>query len=101
MGTPGEAGPPGQTPDATVPRQHVSTGPGVKLDVTGAAVSSAGIATVSFTVTDGFGVPLDYTGMYTDGPVAAKFVLSSLANGSDAGGPGEYTAYTQQSHTSV
>src|SRR5271165_4820834 len=57
--------------------------------------------TVSFTVTDGAGVPLDYTGVYTDGPVAAKFVLGWLASGSDAGAPGEYTAYTQQSHTSV
>jgi OmcA/MtrC family decaheme c-type cytochrome len=100
VGPQGEAGPPGQASDATTPRQHVTTGPGVQLNVTGATIAGQ-TATVSFTVTDGAGVPLDYTGVYTDGPVAAKFVLGWLANGSGAGAPGEYTAYTQQSHTSV
>lgn len=100
-GSPGEAGPPGSTPDASAPRQHVTTGPGLMLNVTGAAVDGTGTVTVDFTITDGSGVPLDYTGTYTDGPVVAKLVLSWLANPSDAGAPGEYTAYTQQPHTSV
>jgi len=100
VGQQGEAGPPGQTPDASAPRQHVTTGPGVQLNVTAAAVAGQTV-TVNFTVTDGAGVPLDTAGVYTDGPVAAKFVLSWLGSGSDAGAPGEYTTYTQQAHTSV
>jgi len=99
-GQPEEAGPPGPTPDATTLRQHVTTGPGIKLAVTGAAIDKTGVVTVNFTVTDGAGTPLDYTGTYTDGPVLAKFVLSWLGQG-DSGAPGEYTAYTQQKHTSV
>ena len=103
-GQQGEAGPPGKLPDATAPRQHVTTGPGVKLFISGAAVDKNGVVTVSFTVTDGAGTPLDYTGTYTDDPVSAKFVLSWLGgqvDGGAPGGPGEYTAYTQQKHTSV
>lgn len=96
----GEAGAPGATPDAAAPRQHVSTGPGIHLSVTGAAVDKSGVVTVDFTVTDGAGNPLDYTGTYTDGAVAASFVLSALAPG-DGGAPGEYTAYTRQPHASV
>jgi OmcA/MtrC family decaheme c-type cytochrome len=100
-GAPGEAGPPGQTPEASVPRKHVDTGPGIKLDVTGATVDKGGVVTVSFTVTDGAGVPLDYTGTYTDGPVNAKFVVGALGASTDGGAPGEYTAYTQQPHAGV
>jgi OmcA/MtrC family decaheme c-type cytochrome len=88
------------TVDATVPRQHVTTGPGLKLNVTGVSADKTGAVTVSLTVTDGVGVPLDYAGVYTDGPVSAKYVLSWLGQ-DDAGAPLDYTAYTEQPHTSV
>jgi OmcA/MtrC family decaheme c-type cytochrome len=98
-GPPGEAGLPGAS-DAAAPRQHVTTGAGIHLDITAAAVDKSGVVTVSFTVTDGAGIPLDYTGTYTDGPVQASFVLGWLAPG-DGGAPGEYTAYTHQLRASV
>ncbi len=97
----GEAGPVGPTPDAAAPRPFVNTGSGLHLNVTGVTVTSGGTATVSFTVTDGSGTPLDYTGTYTTGPVVAKLALSWLAAPTDAGAPGAYSAYTRQSHTSV
>lgn len=100
VGPQGEAGPQGATPDAALPREHASSGPGLKLVVTGASVDGAGVVTVAFTVTDGAGNPLDFRGVYTDGPVSAKFVLSALGQ-ADGGAPPEYTAYTQQQHTSV
>jgi OmcA/MtrC family decaheme c-type cytochrome len=99
-GPQGDAGPAGATADAVAARQHVSSGPGLKLNVTGATVDTAGAVTVAFTVTDGAGQPLDLAGAYTDGPVSAKFVLSVLG-AADGGAPGEYAAYTQQPHTSV
>ena len=110
QGPPGDAGmapeaaeatAPPPTPDAASPRQFVTTGPGVKLSVTSTVIDKTGTVTVSFTVTDGAGVPLDYAGVYTNGPVVAKFVLSWLAPSADGGAPGEYTAYTQQKHASV
>ncbi|HSQ68063.1 MAG TPA: hypothetical protein VLM85_32860, partial [Polyangiaceae bacterium] len=124
VGPPGEQGPPGEggsvvyvdaaappppdAGDATVPRSHVSTGPGLKLSLQSASIDNKGVATVAFTITDGAGVPLDLTGTYTDGQVFPKFVISwlgdrntSVGNPQDNGSPGEYTAYTLQSHKSV
>ena len=108
-GEPGEAGGPGPTGDAgppgtfdgTVPRQSVTTGPGLKLAVQSASIDQSGVVTVSFTVTDGAGVPLDLQGKYTDGAVSPKMVLSWLADPNADGTPGAYTAYTLQSHKSV
>jgi len=107
-GPAGEAGPPGPGLDAAVPRAHVTTGPGLKLSIQSASIDANGVATVAFTVTDGAGVPLDLTGTYTEGQVVPKFVISwlgprdtSLGKPQDNGSPGEYTAYTLQSHKSV
>jgi len=124
VGPPGEQGPPGEggsvvyvdaavppppdAGDATVPRTFVTTGPGLKLSVQSASIDSNGVATVAFTITDGAGIPLDLTGTYTQGEVFPKFVISwlgdrntSVGNPQDNGSPGEYTAYTLQSHKSV
>ncbi len=105
----GEAGPPGPqgdsgtTPefDVTVPRQFVQTGPGLKLAVQSTTIDPSGKVTVSFTITDGAGVPLDLKGQYTTGPVNPKFVLAWLSDPNSNGSPGAYTAYTQQPHKSV
>ncbi len=100
----GEAGPPGPpgeagvSPDGTIaPRDHVTTGPGLKLSISSAKIDGSGVATVDFTVTDGAGVPLDLTGKYTDGQVFPKLVLSWLDQNGD-GSPREYTTYTKQTH---
>ncbi|MFI5298394.1 MAG: OmcA/MtrC family decaheme c-type cytochrome [Polyangiales bacterium] len=102
-GASGEQGPPGiqgTGADAIVPRQPVVTGPGLTLTVTSASIDASGVASVAFTVMDGHGTPLDYTGAYTTGPVGANFVLSALSQTGDAGPPG-YAALTQRAHTSA
>ncbi len=83
-------------------RSHVTTGPGLMLAIAQAGVDASGLVTVSFTVTDGAGVPLDYAGTYTDGAVDAKWVISALARaGADGGLPPVYAAYTTQMHRSA
>ncbi len=88
------------THDVTVNPLHVATGPGLRLAISSAAIDGAGIVTVDFTVTDGAGTPLDYSGGFTDGAVTARWVLGWLGSSGDAGAPGVYTAYTTQPHTS-
>jgi OmcA/MtrC family decaheme c-type cytochrome len=60
----------------------------LSLQIDGAGISPAGAATVTFTIADGAGVPLERTGRLTVGAVTASFVLASL---DDLAG---YTAYT-------
>ena len=100
-GPAGEAGPPGPGSDATTTRDHVTTGPGLKLAVQDAAIDGTGVVKIDFPLTDGAGVPLDLKGVYTDGAVTPKFVLSWLAEPNANGSPGAYTAYTMQTHKSV
>jgi len=99
------------TPDTAPPSATYGTaGPGVTLNITQAAISTSGIVTVDFTITDGAGVPLDYAGTYTQGAVNAKWVLSWLGQApaqgdagtaGDGGAPLSYTAYTTQVHSSA
>ncbi len=101
-GAPGEVGPPGQNAEAAPPpRQRTASGPGIHLDVTSAVVDASGVVAVGFTVTDGAGNPLDLHGVFTDGAVVAKFVLSALGPADAGAAPAEYTAYTQQGHAGV
>ena len=89
-------------PDGNVTPSSVVTGPGLQLAISSSSISATGVVTVSFTVTDGSGVPLDYSGTYTTGAVTAKWVISWLgAADADGGIPSAYTAYTTQIHTSV
>ena len=99
-GPAGSTGPQGLAADASVARQHATTGPGLNLAITSASIDAGGAVTVAFTVTDGSGIPLDLSGTYTDGAVSPRFVLSWLGQDS-SGSPLEYTAYTLQSHSSV
>ena len=98
-GPQGDAGPPGPAGDATPPpRVSYTTGPGLVLTVTGTTIDTTNTVTVSFTVTDGSGIPLDLSGKYTEGQVIPKFVLSWLGQGAN-NAPLQYTAYTTQTHT--
>jgi OmcA/MtrC family decaheme c-type cytochrome len=74
------------------------TQPGLDIEVTELAFN-AGVATVSFTLSDGRGTPLDTAGRLTDGTVSVGFVLAQLAQNAD-GSPGQYTAYTTRVQTS-
>jgi len=95
--------------DATPTGTWGTAGPGVKLAIANATISASGVVTVSFTVTDGIGLPLDYAGVGTMGAVDAKWVISWLGQGGgggeggvgDGGVPAAYTAYTTQMHSSA
>jgi OmcA/MtrC family decaheme c-type cytochrome len=98
QGSQGSQGDTGATGDAG-PRGEAGLGtwftqPGVAVAVTDLTFAQ-GSATVSFTLTDGSGTPLDASGRLTDGAVATSFVLAQLAENAD-GSPAQYTAYTTQ-----
>jgi OmcA/MtrC family decaheme c-type cytochrome len=98
-GPAGEAGPPGPMGEAgVIPTIPPTPGPGLKVAISDAKIDASGVATTTVTLTDGAGVPLDRSA--ADGPVVLSFVLSSLA-ADPLGGPGQYTAYTKQLHTSI
>lgn len=99
-GPQGSVGPQGTPGDASLPRSHADTGPGLKAVVTAVKIDAAGVVTASFTVTDGAGVPLDLAGKYTDGVVVPKLVLSWLQEDASGNALG-YAAYTTQDKTSV
>lgn len=75
-----------------------TTSPAVSIAVTDLAFTDS-IATVSFTLTDGSGIPIDPAGTLTTGAVELGFVLSQLAQNTD-GTAGQYTAYTTVTATS-
>jgi OmcA/MtrC family decaheme c-type cytochrome len=56
------------------------------------ATIADGIATVTFEVTDDEGIPLDRSGLYTEGSVETHFVLAWLGETID-GEPLQYTSY--------
>lgn len=99
-GPQGSAGPPSPLTDASFPRAHSDTGPGLKLAVSRTTIDASGVVTVAFTVTDGAGAPLDVTGKYTDGAIVPKLVLSWLREDA-SGNPLDYAAYTTQDKKSV
>ena len=87
----GDAGPPG--------RNAYLTGPGLALTIVGVQIASDGVATVTFTIADGAGTPLDLGGLYTEGAVTARFVLARL-DADPSGEPEQYAAYTTRQATS-
>lgn len=94
VGPAGNAGPPGEPA-----RGAAFTGPGLQLTITEATISADGVATVSFRVADGQGVPLDRQGLFTEGAVSTSFVLAWLDTDL-RGDPLQYRAYTTRVQTS-
>ncbi|MEO8699452.1 MAG: OmcA/MtrC family decaheme c-type cytochrome [Kofleriaceae bacterium] len=91
----GSQGDPGTPGDPAGPAPWL-VGPGIDVQATGLTVSATQ-ATVTFTIKDGQGIPLDRKGRdvvaLTDGPASLAFVLAQLAEQPD-GSPAQYTAYT-------
>ena len=76
------------------------TGGGLILDVVKVAVSSSGVATVEFTITDADARPIDLYGKLTYGAVTPNFILSWLGENED-GASTQYTAYTLRTKTTT
>ncbi len=97
-GSQGEVGPPGDPGGDGEPGiDAYLTEVGLVFEVQSVAID-AGTATVRFRITDGTGLPLDREGLFTDGPVETRFVLSYLEPAAE--GPGTYVAYTTKEQTS-
>ncbi len=52
--------------------------PGLQLDVQDVAIADDGTVQVTFTVADDRGLPLDLDGIFTPGPIRARFVLARI-----------------------
>jgi OmcA/MtrC family decaheme c-type cytochrome len=71
--------------DATV--QFVR--PGLTITVNSAAIAANGTITVTYTLTDPSGLPLDAAGITTPGPISLSYVAAVIPNNQE-----DYTAYT-------
>lgn len=91
-GVDGDPGDPGPTGDPGTPGAWL-TGPGVAIELLDVEIDAAGVATVTFHITDGAGVALERTGLLTTGSVSTSFTLAWLDE-TDTGAPLSYTAYT-------
>ncbi len=63
--------------------------PGLKITVNSASISSGGAISVTYTLTDPQGLPLDATGVNTPGAVAMTYFASYIPKGQE-----QYFAYT-------
>jgi OmcA/MtrC family decaheme c-type cytochrome len=66
--------------------------PGLNLEVLDVSIGADRAVSVTFKVTDPRGLPLDRTGVYTPGVVAASFILAYIPEGKN-----QYVAYTTRS----
>lgn len=97
-GEPGEPGDPGDPgDDGDTPLAPWLTAPGIAVEIQSASISD-GVATVTYRITDPNGVPLDRTGLLTDGTVGSAFTLAWLDEDED-GEPLQYTSYITRVQT--
>ncbi len=68
--------------------------PGLTIAVNSAAVAADGTITVSYSLADPNGLPLDSAGVTTPGTISVSFVAAVLPNNQ-----GDYTAYTTRTAT--
>jgi len=66
--------------------------PGLTITANSATISSTGTISVTYTLTDPNGLPLDTTGATTPGTISVSFVAAVLPNGTN-----DYTTYTTTS----
>ncbi len=63
--------------------------PGLNITINSAKISSAGVISVTYTLTDPSGLPLDAAGVTTPGVVSLAYVASYIPKGQE-----QYVAYT-------
>ena len=68
--------------------------PGLTITVNSAAVAANGAISVTYTLTDPGGLPLDSAGVTTPGLISLSFVAAMIPNGQQ-----DYTAYTTRTAT--
>jgi len=78
-----------------LPRAEVEfVRPGLTITVNSAAIASNGTISVTYTLTDPSGLPLDSTGVTTPGTISLSFIAASIPKGQE-----QYVAYTVRSAT--
>ncbi len=78
-----------------LPRAEVEfVNPGLTITVNSAAIASNGTISVTYTLTDPRGLPLDSAGVNTPGTIALSFIAATIPNGEE-----QYVAYTTRSAT--
>ncbi|HXM43203.1 MAG TPA: OmcA/MtrC family decaheme c-type cytochrome [Bryobacteraceae bacterium] len=68
--------------------------PGLNITINSAGISSAGVISVTYTLTDPTGLPLDASGTTTPGPISLAYVAAYIPKGQE-----QYVAYTTASAT--
>jgi OmcA/MtrC family decaheme c-type cytochrome len=68
--------------------------PGLTITITSAAIASSGTITVTYTLTDPNGLPLDATGATTPGVISLAYVAGYIPKGQE-----QYVAYTTSQAT--
>lgn len=68
--------------------------PGLNIAINSASISSSGAITVTYTLTDPSGLPLDAAGVDTPGAVSMTFIAAYIPKGQE-----QYVAYTTASAT--
>jgi OmcA/MtrC family decaheme c-type cytochrome len=68
--------------------------PGLNITINSASISSAGAISVTYTITDGTGLPLDATGVTTPGAVSPTFIAAYIPKGQE-----QYVALTTATAT--
>jgi OmcA/MtrC family decaheme c-type cytochrome len=68
--------------------------PGLNIAINSASISSAGVISVTYTLTDPTGLPLDASGTTTPGAVSLAYVAAYIPKGQE-----QYVAYTTSSAT--
>ena len=68
--------------------------PGLTVTINSASISSAGVISVTYTLTDPTGLPLDAAGVTTPGAISTAYVAAYIPSGQE-----QYVAYTTASAT--
>ena len=68
--------------------------PGLNITINSASIASTGVISVTYTLTDPTGLPLDASGSTTPGPVSLAYVAAYIPKGQE-----QYVAYTTASAT--